>query len=207
MRRSNFRHQRRQIGGTAQSLQSHLENQGVGKNDLFLFFGLFRQTEGDAKNLKFAKGSPDIHTIWGWLQIDKAIRVDKNTARQYPQHKDHPHVEFPEQEANNTIYIARKTLKIDGISRPLPGFGVFSTFDARLQLTTAGKNPSTWCLPRWFEGKLSYHSEANRWSPCDGDKSRVMLDAVGRGQEFVIVPDDTAAAVEWLRSIFDCAKS
>jgi len=196
------------ILGQSGAAQSHLENQGVDKNDLFLFFGLFRQTEGDAKNLKFAKGSPDIHSLWGWLQIGEIVRVDKNTARQHPQHKDHPHVEFPEQEANNTIYIAKRNLEIDGITKSLPGFGTFPVFDPKLQLTAPeARNPSTWCLPRWFEGKLSYHSEADRWSPCDGDKSRVMLDAVGRGQEFVCdIGDDTTAATDWLRDLFTCAK-
>ena len=195
------------ILGQSGVAQSHLENQGVGPGDLLLFFGLFRQTEGDAKKLKFVKGSSEIHTIWGYLQVAETVRIDKETAQRHPMFATHPHIEFPEQEANNTIYIARKTLKINGITKPLPGCGIFPTFNSAIQLTAPeARNPSTWCLPSFFNKRLSYHPN-ERWSPCDGDKSWVMLDAVGRGQEFVAdFGNDTTAVVKWLNGLFDCAK-
>ena len=198
----------RGVFGQCGSSQSHLENQGVKEGDLFLFFGLYRQTEGNAKELKFAKGSPEIHTIWGWLQIGAIIDVvnERNKIPAWCEY--HPHVVHSERyEKPNVIYISKETLDIPGLQAsqpPLSGCNVFPTFDTRLQLTAKDtKNPSQWSLPVWFKEKLSYHSNPDFWSECENDNSKILLNSVGRGQEFVIdISKNTEVASNWLRNIF-----
>jgi len=188
--------------------QTHLANQKVGEGDLFLFYGLYRPTEGDAKSLKFIKGSPELHVIWGYLQVEKPVKVTNDTARNYPQYKDHPHVAFPEHcKDDNVIYIGKQDLEIGGITKSLRGYGTFPIFDPRLQLTAEGENTSVWCLPQWFEKKLTYNLKDARWNPCEKDPSKVVLNSTHRGQEFVIdLGGDTAVALDWLQGIFDCAQ-
>ncbi len=57
--------------GQIKSSQGLLRNQNVSIGDLFLFFGWFRQTEGDIYNgtLHFKKDAPDLNIIYGYLQI------------------------------------------------------------------------------------------------------------------------------------------
>jgi len=199
------------VFGQSGSAQGHLRKQEVDEGDLFLFFGLFRRTRNEAKGLRFEKQSPEKHVIWGWLQIDKIVEVTEETAKQFPQFADHPHV-FSHRVArkNNTIYTAQEKLDIPGLNVSLPGYGIFPTFDARLQLTAEGKKKtSVWYLPSWFEKKkLTYHSDTKRWQESAKHQNKVILQSAGRGQEFVCnLGNDTAIAVEWLRSIFDCVKS
>ena len=195
------------VFGQSGRVQGHLKKQKIEVGDLFLFFGLARQTEGDAKTLQFVKDSPPIHTLWGWLQIGDIVKISKDTARKYPQFKDHPHVAYPERTKENTIYIGKKKLEIGGITKKLPGYGTFPIFDPRLQLTVEGKDTSVWCLPQWFERKLSWNPRDAQWSPCKKDQSKVVLHSTHRGQEFVIdLGSDAAVALEWLQGIFDCAQ-
>ena len=51
--------------GQAGASQTELENNGVGKDDIFLFFGWFKE---------YAKNGDNLHHIFGWLQIDKIIK-------------------------------------------------------------------------------------------------------------------------------------
>ena len=66
----------RGIFGQTGGSQTHLENQGVGPGDLFLFFGLFRQVEKSRNGWRFVRGAPRQHIIWGWLQIGAICQVD-----------------------------------------------------------------------------------------------------------------------------------
>jgi hypothetical protein len=201
----------RGIFGQSDTAQSHLENQGVGESDLFLFFGLFRKTENNAKGLEFTKEARK-HIIWGWLQVGETIDLKKNLAQAPSWSRYHPHVSHPERDKNNTIYFGKEKLEISGITKPQDGYGVFPSFDSRLQLTVENeKNHSVWCLPRWFEQRLSYHEKAHCWHPCEEDENKIILNSVGRGQEFVIDidklnKDEQKNATEWLQSIFACAK-
>ena len=60
------------LGQVAQSL-SHLRAQGVSPGDLFLFFGRFRQTELEAGRLRYRPGAPELHLIFGWLQVGAVL--------------------------------------------------------------------------------------------------------------------------------------
>jgi hypothetical protein len=105
---------------------------------------------------------------------------------------------------NNTLYIAQDRLQLHGVDRALAGAGVFAHQSATRTLTAQTQMRSLWELPRWFypaRGKpsLSYHSEQGRWKRI---ASGVLLQTVGRGQEFVLDCDHYPEALAWLRDIF-----
>ena len=198
----------RGVFGQCGASQGHLDNEGVAPGDLFLFFGLFQETAGSVENLEFVRRSKRKHIIWGWMQVGEVVDVENERNRIPSWCENHPHVSYKGSGMkNNTLYIASEQLSFGNIALP-SGCGVFSTYESHspLQLTAEGENTSIWCLPKWFDKRLSHHPN-NRWSPCAEDKSKVLLDSVGRGQEFVIdLGNDTVTAVEWLQSIFACTK-
>ena len=55
--------------GQEKTALRHLQKQGVGIGDLFLFFGWFKQTEYIAGPLRYKKDALDWHVIYGYLQI------------------------------------------------------------------------------------------------------------------------------------------
>jgi hypothetical protein len=192
------------VFGQCGSSQSHLEKQGVKVGDVFLFFGLFRQTDEKNEKLNYRQKTRNRHVFWGWMQIDKIIRISNNiTNNQFSWCSEHPHVYYPKR-INNVIYIATKTITIPELTENvLPGFGVFPKFNTHLQLTAEeSEKPSIWRLPEWFspyQGKaLSYHTDFERWRRCDRYHRHVLLESVGRGQEFVIDISDDKKSKEWL---------
>ncbi|MCJ7507742.1 MAG: hypothetical protein MUO85_03290, partial [candidate division Zixibacteria bacterium] len=56
--------------------QSHLENQGVSENDLFLFFGWFRKIRIYNGKREFDPHEKGKHAIFGYLQIGEIKKVD-----------------------------------------------------------------------------------------------------------------------------------
>ena len=92
----------RGIFGQCGAALGHLENKNneISLGDLFLFFGLFQETEemvGDVEKLKFDKSKPEKHVIWGWLQVDDIIRLHdpgeyERLCKDYSWAEYHPHV-------------------------------------------------------------------------------------------------------------------
>ncbi|HYL58922.1 MAG TPA: hypothetical protein VEU51_08625 [Candidatus Acidoferrales bacterium] len=193
----------RPIFGQAGAAQSHLARHSVGPGDLFLFFGWFRRAERRGGELRYVHDAPDLHVIFGWLQVAQVYRVTDGLARELRWAKKHPHLFVPGRYANNTIYIARERLTLAG-SR-LPGAGVFARVTDNLILTqlTPYLGRSTWRLPRWFHPRrrapLSRHGRADRWR-LRGDS--VQLRSVPIGQEFVLDLDLYPEVLAWLGEIF-----
>ena len=67
----------RGLSGQVGAAQRHLENQGVGVGDVFLFFGLFRRIERTQRGWRFVRNAPRQHILWGWLQIEQVCKVDE----------------------------------------------------------------------------------------------------------------------------------
>src|SRR2546429_4373839 len=65
------------VFGQAGAAESHLQNQGVKEGDVFVFYGWVRQGEQVAGLYRFLKGAPGLHVIFGLLQIERRIFVDK----------------------------------------------------------------------------------------------------------------------------------
>lgn len=183
--------------GHANGVQTHLKDQ-VNKGDLFLFFGWFRKTKIEEGKLSFNKYEPDLHVIFGYLQIENIEEVNPSfIAPEWME--NHPHTSKEKiKEENNTIYVAREKLSLNGLTS-LPGAGIFD-FDESLVLTKKSMGSenngymsrSKWDIPEFFRDKqISYHTE-NSWKP-DG-----YFQSAARGQEFVIDANNEKV-VEWAR--------
>lgn len=187
--------------GQAGGEQSVLVREGVGPGDLFLFFGWFRDVVHDGAVLRYRRGAPNLHVLWGWMQVAQIVDVAMGALPEWVRY--HPHVAAPAGRTNNTLYFGSDRLELGGTPLGLPGAGVFRSYHDRLRLTKAGATRSVWSLPGWFEPKpgrraLGYHTEPSRWSR-DGD--RVALQTVARGQEFVLDAADYPEAVDWVRHL------
>ncbi|WP_092138065.1 hypothetical protein [Cupriavidus sp. YR651] len=195
--------------GQVASAQTHLQNQGVGRGDLFLFFGWFRNVEQVNGVWRYTRASPDIHALFGWLQVGEVLAVtgrERAIANSYPWLRDHPHVAGANRfsSRNNTIYVAGDTLCLAGKGTKYRGGGLFKRYVPSLQLTADGHTRSRWKLPAWFmpvDGRspLSYHREKSRWT---ADHVSVLLQTVGKGQEFVLDCACYPESAEWLAKLF-----
>lgn len=177
--------------GQVGAAQKHLQNQGVGPGDLFLFFGWFREVEPDgAGGWRYRRGTPDLHVLFGWLQVGEALRLGPSSGglrASRPELGEHPHF-HGRWDDSNTVYVASDKLVIGGEEMGAPGGGTFPRFHPGLQLTKPGCTRTVWSLPGWFLSEesgptLSYHTNPARW---ERDEERVTLRSVAKGQEFVL---------------------
>ena len=191
--------------GQAGIAQSHLAKQGVGNGDVFLFFGLYRRIEETAQGWRFIKRAPELHVLWGWLQVDQKYRVADLGPNDLPWARHHPHLHSKYRDDTNTVYAAAAKLELGGDDgQDIAGWGVFPKFDRRLVLTDPnGAGVSNWQLPRWFypdgnKPPMTYHPDRKRWRR---DANNAYLRSVGRGQEFVMDLAHYPEAVEWLSDL------
>ncbi|NCP20109.1 MAG: hypothetical protein GW855_13225 [Erythrobacter sp.] len=162
------------IFGQVGAAQTHLTNHGVGRGDVFVFFGRF-EGEGQAAH----------HRIFGYLEVEQVIdlaRCDDAVRAQYAA-LGHPHA-LGMHGTNDTLYVG-------------PGRMAARASDA-LRLTAPGEVLSRWERPKWLRhGDLSYHDAEWRWA----EPGRLI--AVSRGQEFVANVGRRKAPREWLASVVE----
>jgi hypothetical protein len=160
--------------GQTGAAQSHLERNGVGVGDVFLFFGLFAEADDRDRH----------HRIFGYLKVDEVRRLgSRPSERDNPEGclRRHPHT-IGEWNENNTLYLGS-------------GAKARSAHPC-LRLTKPGAPVSVWSVPVWLEAVgLTYHSNPARWV------SDQELHVAGRGQEFVSNIGDDPVPKEWLRNI------
>jgi Nucleotide modification associated domain 3 len=187
------------VFGQAGAAEKHLQNQGVKAGDVFVFYGWFKQVELCAGTYRYVVGAPDLHVIFGWLQIERRIPVDKPS--EIPLWaSNHPHYCRTKYGSLDSLYISTDRLELPNVVIDKSGAGVFRMFDPALCLTAPRQSRSIWSLPCWFypHGKksvLSYHRNLSRWQL---EQDCVLLSSVGRGQEFVLDCEDYPESVEWL---------
>ncbi len=126
--------------GQCGAAQTHLERQGVGIGDVFVFFGLFAEPE---------TGEPH-HRIFGYLRAEKINHLAAGVPKEL-RDLDHPHA-IAMHASNDAIWRGE-------------GQVAARACDA-LRLTIPGGPPSIWHRPKWLKhGGLSYHDRAERWLP------------------------------------------
>jgi len=159
--------------GQTGSPQGHLAKNGVGRGDVFLFFGLFNEEQTKERH----------HRIFGYMVVDEVITLgsdpDPRAAPRFA--PDHPHF-IGARDRNNTLYLG-------------PGTTCVSVSPS-LRLTQVGGPLGTWTIPGWLEEcGLTYHRESWRW-PTPGT-----LLSAARGQEFISDVGDDPTARAWLNEI------
>lgn len=182
LKRENSREWRPAFGQNS-AAQGHLKNQGVGPNDLFLFFGWFRHTIIEDSKLHYNCSKPDKHIIFGYLQIDCVLSNEKDI-NEHAWIKTHPHSYGGLLKSkNNAIYITKERLSWDN---KYAGAGYFK-YQENLVLTEIDpkinpkRNLTIWKYNFIPPGtKITYHKDKS-WV-----KEKNYFQAAGKGQEFVI---------------------
>jgi hypothetical protein len=130
----------RPMFGQCGGAQAHLNNQCVGLDDLFLFYGYFKALDDEfVKREGFREG----HVIFGWLQAGGRHLVNDEARRALAWGIDHPHLRSPfsdrvrdslrkRKEDNNTVFVARDSLSF---LPSMSGGGVFPQYYRDLCLT------------------------------------------------------------------------
>jgi len=186
----------RSVFGQCEGQQTHLKNQEVQEDDIFLFFGWFRKTRRNTGHISFdpldKKGK---HVLFGYLQIGEILACGKQSS--IPAWLEyHPHAAFRDDSRykNNTIYISRSNLSFD---KSLPGAGTFRCDEKSAEyvvLSKEGHLKSHWTLPDFLrEAKISYHSPKS-WK-------NDYFQSVARGQEFVIHSDGKERIEKWVKDL------
>ena len=188
--------------GQIDAAQGHLAKQGVSEDDLFLFFGWFRQVEECSSGWRYVPGLPDLHVLYGWLRVGHIVHLGRGERPSPIQaFTEHPHLHGRDR-VSNTLYMASDGLGIAGIDAP--GAGLFRQLTANRVLTDRSqKNRSLWRLPAWMHPDngpaLTYHLDPKRWRQ-DGDGC--IVQSVAKGQEFVLSCDDAKSLTGWIHGLF-----
>ena len=171
-----------QINGS----QTHLANQQVKEDDIFLFFGWFKQARYLDGKVVFDKLAPDIHAIFGYLQIGKRLCNSEECPDWL---KLHPHMKASRRNnQKNMIYITRETLSWNSSKS---GADIFK-FKKEVVLTKKGYSRSKWDLPLFFKGlRISHHSDSS-WRDSYFKSANI-------GQEFVI--EESQEVTDWAKNI------
>jgi len=194
----------RGLFGQVGSAQGHL-SRFVEPGDLFIYFGWFKHvTMNPDGECTYSRNSPDMHVLFGWLQVETIFALRPNVA--IPEWATyHPHCVRGFSKQNNTLYIASRDLVLGDTLYPDRGFGVFTNYKQEYCLTCPNQpNRSVWKLPRWFypftkdRSPLTYHSDSARWQL---QEEAVLLRTAGRGQEFIIDCLEYPEAIGWARNL------
>lgn len=159
--------------GQAGAATSHLDNQGVGEGDTFLFFGTFCFSKYLNGKLQYEMMHA-FHAIFGYLVIDRRVSIDEiEKEKELSWLKEHPHYVNRKygdyHKATNIIYIGKN-------------YG-YLRFSEKLRLTKPGYKKTWWRIPEAFANvKISYHENVEKVLR-DGF---VEFQSVSKGQEFVI---------------------
>ena len=175
------------IFGQAGGPQGELENFGVGRGDLFLFFGWFK---------RYYQRGPDVHHLFGWLQIEKIIKGNSEILNFLSENElSHPHGTTDiTQFKNNTIYIASKNLTFSDSVRDITGHGIFKKTAENLILTETGKTRSRWRFPKkYFTNTKNLFRNRLKWK----DEEKCLVNCSGIGQEFILNAQDNPSVVKW----------
>lgn len=172
--------------GQAGAALSHLDNQGVGKGDIFLFFGTFSKTNDFNGHLQYEMMHP-FHAVFGYLVVDRRVTIDEiEKDEELKWIKDHPHYinrgygDYIK--ATNAIYIGKE-------------YGYFR-FSEKLRLTKPGYKKSYWQLPAEFQDvELSYHDKSKQQIT----ESSVEFTSMSKGQEFVFEREERLE--KWLGEV------
>lgn len=192
--------------GQSGNAQSHLRDMHVGPGDVFIFFGWFRQTEYKSGAWRYVRSAPNIHVMFGWLEIDVVLSVvgeREQSLAEFPWIANHPHVSDPSNfnDSRNTLYIAAEQSRFN--PKAVHGGGRFAVYSDYLKLTKPGHTRSVWSLPGWFmpqgtQAPLSYHPRPDQWQE---DCEKVTLRSAAKGQEFVLDGAAYPQAESWVADL------
>lgn len=183
--------------------KSHLQRHGVTVGDLFLFFGWFRDAElGSDGKYRYKRGAPNLHVIFGWLQIGAVLSCEVPRLSDIAWARYHPHAS----DRDCLAYVSCKNLHLGRPLNGIPGAGCFPRYHEFLRLTAPDSaKRSVWRLPSWFRPHdgcrpLTGHP---RKSVFKRHGNYTYVESTRRGQEFVLDTDEYPKAETWARRLIE----
>ena len=175
------------IFGQCDAALTLLKKFDVKAEDIFLFFGWFKETEFDHGKLRYKKNAPDLHIIYGYLQVGEVYRCDENVPY-YVRHHAHLNGSFIDIK-NNAVYVARETFSLNN---SLPGSGCF-TYHSDLVLTAEGMTRSKWKPHSFFKQPMTYHNQTSF--------RETHFQSAAQGQEFIMEGSDKL--MNWVKKVIE----
>lgn len=174
--------------GQADQSLSELFNNNFGLNDLFLFFGWFKETEYRNGRLQYKRNVSDMHLIYGYMQVGHMIQCGDVVPEWLA---SHPHAyRIKEGSSKDAIFLSRERLSF---APDLPGAGMLH-YAPELVLTAPGMSRSRWELPHFFNEENVRISHSPK-QPEDGS----FFQSTPIGQEMIW--EAPQAAIPWLQKI------
>lgn len=182
--------------------QGILHKEKVGKGDIFLFFGWFKEVRRIGDSYQYCRHAPDIHAIFGYLEVEDVFDIQAGDSVPHWM-AYHPHIREREEYGTqrNAIYMATEHFSKFPQKQ---GWGCFK-YDKRLVLTKEGaKERSLWQLPPCFQGERNkFNCGMNKWEILEnGD---VEMQTKGRGDQELYI-SDKPEVVAWAENLISsCA--
>lgn len=171
--------------GQEKAAQGYLRNCGVGKGDIFIFFGWFKKESPVDQSFYETE---NLHAVYGYMQIGDIITDESMMREQYPWH---PHSEGGYK--NNALYIPSDRLIIDGMDCG-KGYGVLSYRQDRIltqeNCSRANWEPRSCIMPNHIIG-------SNRKNAS----TKGTLYYRGQWQEIVFDADRNPEIIAWVRNL------
>lgn len=177
--------------GQAEQSLSELYNNNFGAGDLFLFFGWFKETEIRKGKIIYKRMSPDIHLIYGYLQVGDIIKSGDLIPDWL---LTHPHSKrIISGSTKDAIFLPTEFLSF---AQNLPGTSMLR-YSPELVLTAPGMSRSRWKLPDFFQRDNIKIGHSPR-QPKDVS----YFQSAPIGQEMIW--ETTPEAMTWIRNICNC---
>lgn len=172
--------------GQMNSALTLLRNNNVSIGDLFLFFGWFKATEIVSGRLVYKKHSPDLHIIYGYLQVGEIIEKKSDIPQWL---LTHPHASYDDswRKGRNAIFLPSDQLSFHN---NLHGSGVLDYRPDRV-LTKRGYSRGCWDLPSFFRN-VKITCNPKPWKDGYFKSARI-------GQEFIM--EATPEIQNWAKQI------
>ncbi len=172
----------------------HLNRQGVGIGDLFLFYGLYQEVKEECGQYVFVPNTK-CQIIWGYLQVSNAVIPNGENRKGIR----HPHyLNYYDYTDGNKVFECETDELLDSkflsSDKKILKYGVFDYDESLVLSENAGSIAEEYNrlkLPvHFYEHKMSGNGE-QRFKLSDG-KRFCMVQMCNRGQEFVIQDNDDA---------------
>lgn len=176
------------VFGQCDAALTVLKKYNIKKDDIFLFFGWFQETEyaKDGK-LRYKKSAPHLHIIYGYLQIEEVYSCSEEVPS-YVQHHAHLNGSFADVK-NNSIYVGASHFTLNN---SYPGSGCF-TYHPDLILTAEGMTRSRWKPHPFFKQPMTYHHS--------GSFRENYFQSAAQGQEFIL--EGNGDLVCWMTDLIE----
>lgn len=168
--------------GQAEQAESHLRNQEIASDDIFLFYGWFKRIVLVDGRWMYDHSERDIHLIWSWMTVGEVIKLDNNNQvnsalQKFPELNVHPHLMTGWTATPNSIYLSKE--------HSLPLFSDTRCLTDMENYT----GRSRWRLPSCFNQPQAF-TYLRSFSLEDND---VIINFRGYGQEFVLDLDKVSS--------------